>query len=506
MHGPVCGTAEYNLLMILRRFPAIAVLALPILLIACGTAPAIEPTKDLVPTWTVPPLSTIPWTTETPPEVLLPSTWPLSSSGPWLVYRAEDGLVVANPDGTGRTLLLEGQGLGPARLYNFDEIASPSGGWLAVYTFDDPEALIGPSLQIVHVPDGLAVWTTRLLSEEIEAEIAGGAQPGSPAMQAADAVNMPGALAWSPDGKRLAFTAALDGPSSDIYLYDLAKAQVLHVTGGPNQIASLSWSPDGQWIAHQAVKGFGSSAGWIMGSVWTVSPDGRQLNKLYEPESGGEVFVGWSEGNSLISYSFSADGPHDLRAAGADSGIDTVLVPTYFSSAAYTSREGVVAYAVPGAMTYTGAEPGAYLWHPVWGPPRQVDAGDWDYVQWAPASGRFYFEGPSGVLAVAPDGDSIAKFAVVDRVSPSPDGDYVVLWGDGYFDRDTDLKLFTADLEEIKTLASGDFSVVSWRPDSAGVMTMGEAGLEYHPLDGPPTWIDASAMAGFEGGLGWVSR
>jgi hypothetical protein len=35
-------------------------------------------------------------------------------------------------------------------------------------------------------------------------------------------------------------------------------------------------------------------------------------------------------------------------------------------------------------------------------------------------------------------------------------------------------------------------------------MAMGEAGLTYYPLEGQALIVDPSALATFEGGLGWI--
>jgi WD40 repeat protein len=485
-----------------RHFPAIAVLAAAVLAVACGgTSPPESPTSTASEARA---LATSPAPIASPTlEIQLPADWPISTTGPWLVYRNEGGFVVANPDGSGRMLLFDGASLGADYLYDFETVASASGGWIALYTFDDPETMTGPSLQLVHVPDGIVRWSTRLLSKEIEADLAGGAEAGSPASEAAQAVTMQGSLAWSPDGQKLAFVAALNGPSSDLYVYDLRRGRLQRITSGPNQMASLSWSPDGQWIAHQAVESFGTGAGWTMGAVWVVSPDGRQLNKLYAPNSGGEVFVGWSRGDSLISYSFGGDGFHDIRAAGADGAVENILIPSYLSDAAYDPASGTISYAVSQGMSYIGAEVGAFLWSPVGSGSNRVDAGNWDTVQWSEAAGRFYFEGLSGVMGVTPSGESVTV-PVVDQVSVSPDGRYVALWGNGYSDRQSGIYIYTSDLEIVVTLDEFDVPFVLWRPDSAGLMAIGEAGLTYYPLEGQALIVDPSAMASFEGGLGWV--
>jgi hypothetical protein len=431
-------------------------------------------------------------------EVVSPAGYPLAANGPWLVYRAGEAIFIANSDGSGHRVLYDG----PTLPFDLDDAVAPSGSLLALYGFDDPAAQVGPWLRVVRMPLGVEVFSTPLLSSEIEAVLAEGTEGGSAEAEAATAVTLPDALAWSPDGQRLAFVAALHAISSDLYVYSFDRAFLSRVSSGPNQIASPSWSPDSSWIAHQAVEGFGTGAGWRMGSVWTVSPNGQRLNRLYAPESGGEVFLGWSRGGSLISYSFTQDGYRDLRAAGADGAVENVLISTYFDDAAYDLASGMVAYAVS-ENAGPGAEPGAYVWGPVMRDPLHMDARDWTTVNWAPGAGLFIFEGPSGVLAVTPEGEG-SEIPRPGRAAVSPDGHYLALWGDGTSSNVGGIELYTTGLEFVRPLEDRPVSVVSWRPDSAGLMAVTEAGLKYYPLEGPSAVVDPSAAGIAEGGLGWV--
>jgi hypothetical protein len=478
-----------------RSLTALAVPAAAVALWACagGASPTpapSPPTSAPRPTATAAPTATL--------EVLSPATYPLSMGGPWLVYRVGDTIFIANPDGSGRRVLYEGATL-PIDL---SELTSPSGNLLALYGYDDPEARKGPWLRVIRLPLGVDVFLTPLLSPVIEKALADGAEGGSPEVEAATAVTLPDALAWSPNGQQLAFVAALNANSSDLYQYDLVHQLLRRVSTGPNQVASPLWTADSLWIAHQAVEGFGTGAGWQMGSVWTASPDGRRINRLYTPESGGEVFVGWSLGNSLISYSFTQEGYRDLRASGAEGAVQNILVPAYFDDAAYDPVSGMAAYAVS-QDAGPGAEPGAYLWGPVMRGSLQVDSREWTSVGLTPGTGLFVFEGPSGVLTVTPEGirgeiDSPGQGAV------SPDGSYLALWGDGMQDRQPGIRLYTGDLEFVRTLEGDPVTLLSWRPDSAGMMAVTESGLIYHPIEGPPILVDASASGEAGESLGWA--
>lgn len=59
--------------------------------------------------------------------------------------------------------------------------------------------------------------------------------------------------AWSPDGKSIAFSSdrtpfGHDGVHN-IFVYDLRTSSIEYVTSGPNSYFSPSWSPDGSWLA-----------------------------------------------------------------------------------------------------------------------------------------------------------------------------------------------------------------------------------------------------------------
>lgn len=107
---------------------------------------------------------------------------------------------------------------------------------------------------------------------------------------------------WSPDGRYLAFAAALDQPGADLYLYDTQTDYLRRLTSHHNNPQILSWSSDGQTIIYMSVTkmqydrpNFLESSG-----LYTVSISGTE-QLLMKPNNvpGGLVWL--SESSFVIS-------------------------------------------------------------------------------------------------------------------------------------------------------------------------------------------------------------
>ncbi len=69
-----------------------------------------------------------------------------------------------------------------------------------------------------------------------------------------------GGFAWSPDGKRIAFSATrnpdlVQGGSSDVYVLSLAGGEAKRIVDQPGPDRAPLWSPDGKWIAFTSAMG-----------------------------------------------------------------------------------------------------------------------------------------------------------------------------------------------------------------------------------------------------------
>lgn len=141
-----------------------------------------------------------------------------------------------------------------------------------------------------------------------------------------------GAFAWSPDGKQLAFSAAIDGPSSDLYLYDTQDESVTRLSDGIEQIQGIRWSPDGKWIWHTTI-----SYGYCMvcdGHNFAAAADGSRIVTL--PGNDVFLFLTWVDGDSyLVTDQANGPGSFDLQLVDVPTGRSRTLWPGVYHSFIY---------------------------------------------------------------------------------------------------------------------------------------------------------------------------
>ena len=243
---------------------------------------------------------------------------------PTIVVYASNGRLLINDGMSMQTLALEGT------LMKWS--VSPDSKWLAVYvsaaTREYQKLPLQWSLRLMSLPNGVVRFSAPLLSAQIEQELTQSMYQPNEAMLALDTS---GNIAWSPDGTRLAFVSAQDGPTSDVYLLDTRSLQVARLTDGPTQAASLVWSPDGRWIAHLAVDNFGVGAGWSTTQVWLAAADGGPTKKVYDAskENGFVVSATWLDATTLfVIHASSSAGQDKSIVLNIDTGQMTVLDST----------------------------------------------------------------------------------------------------------------------------------------------------------------------------------
>lgn len=238
----------------------------------------------------------------------------LSQTGPWIVFAAENGLWAMNEDGSALTQVTTDKVIGPSDLRTG---VSPQGAALAFITSSPASIPQDLTLHIVSLPDGKIKTITPLTSPEMQPDP--NAELCDPKAEAGRAILIGNSLQWSPDGSQLAFVGALQGDSSDVYVYSLADESIARLSNEPGQAYDLHWHwlPESKTIAYFSATCFGSGAGFNMEGAYTVNAATAQTEKIYtpNPEGWGEKFITWSRSGAETFFvsTFSGCPQRDLR-------------------------------------------------------------------------------------------------------------------------------------------------------------------------------------------------
>lgn len=152
-----------------------------------------------------------------------------------------------------------------------------------------------------------------------------------------------GAVEWTPDGKKLLFTAnrkenwELEGQDSEIYSVDIASGSVTALTDRYGPDAGPQVSPDGKTVAYVGYDDVGNA--FDQAGLYTMNVDGSGKRLLTSDFPASPDGMEWNQAGLFVSY--ESDGEHRVARVGPD-GNKTML----------GARLGSTYYALP----YTGGE------------------------------------------------------------------------------------------------------------------------------------------------------
>lgn len=249
----------------------------------------------------------------------LPSITPLpalSPEGPYLAFvtNRNGPLILMDIDGGGREMINLPTG---AKIFNVKASISPSGEWIALYTgnLDPPYDL---TLILLNLTDGSLQHVASLLADGYPdnlipiAEQIAESHP-NPAVRAVEHWISPVRLSfedgihtldWSPDGLLLAFSAQIDGPSSDLYVYDINEKTILRITDDMQNIRNIEWTPDGDMILYQ---NYIVEQVYSLSSLHVAKPDGSQVWDLDPADTLWYGIKGWAGPYQLIVGHYGGD-------------------------------------------------------------------------------------------------------------------------------------------------------------------------------------------------------
>ncbi len=114
--------------------------------------------------------------------------------------------------------------------------------------------------------------------------------------------------AWSPDGKRFAFTSTRDG-NQELYVMSADGGEWTRLTSHPAIDAHPAWSPDGNSIAFATDR-------WGDLELALIDPDGAHLRRLTD-SPGLDDYPAWSPDGARLAFTSNRDGNLEIYASDA---------------------------------------------------------------------------------------------------------------------------------------------------------------------------------------------
>ncbi len=355
-------------------------------------------TSTPLPTGTSTPTSTatlLPTRTPTLTPSLTPTPLPtlisVAPDGPWLALASEHGLWVSAPDGTVLTQVETAPIVAPAGLVHG---VAPSGGHVAYMTDEGNSNL---ELHILELPQLKEIAALPLLSQEVQAQLAS-SNPPAGLKEGLRAIREQNGLAWSPDGRTLAFTAMRDQPAADLYLYSLASGKTTRIEKLPSHSYNPSWSPDGRFLIFFSATNFGNGQGISMDGAWELAFDEGKVHQLYKPIGEGEILLGWKTPTTFLIYTWDhvCQGTN-LRLIDAETRSVSWVLERCFTSAAQDPETGNILISIQPAVAEFCAcssgshiEPGIYYVPAGLGLPQHIHNQAVDRLIWDEGTRLFY--------------------------------------------------------------------------------------------------------------------
>ncbi|HEY69997.1 MAG TPA: hypothetical protein G4O08_05370 [Anaerolineae bacterium] len=261
----------------------------------------------------------------------------LDLAGPWLLAIDESSVLAFNADGSGQTELLS---FGPQ---NF--ALSPDGRKLAYIADTHPEdESRGFQLRLLVLPSGPDELITELQNPDLLPPDEPGI--GDPVTEAFRAIGMT-APRWSHNGSYIAFIGQQEGPSADLYVYDIQEREITQLTDGPSQAYGISWSPGDDFIFHAGVDSFGTGAGYADVGSWIARRDDTGIIDV-STGGGSDQAMAWYVDDGVLLTSWRQPcGMADLQSLEIEAAASEMIWPYFLEFLVFDESTGALAFLVP---------------------------------------------------------------------------------------------------------------------------------------------------------------
>lgn len=309
-------------------------------------------------------------------------------------------------------------------------------------------------------------------------------------------------LSWSPDSRRLAFAAQIDGPSSDVYLYNLETNSIHQAENSIQNVFQISWSPEGEYIVFKNSEPGPVYAGL---SLYAIRPENQVIDQpkpLYSTTwlGGGDWLSPYL---LLIADGTDTAGNSNLKSLDIRTGEIQILWPGAVSHYAIDPIEQTIA-----VNTGEFADPQKYGVFLVTFSGHQTRA--FDGLYWTSLffrggeKHRFLMQGESerSIKASFPLNGEVVGFNLYgkpdlmghfaeDKISISPDNSWLLMYDDA------NLYLYDTNDSLVETFLISGIQNILWRPDSQAIFFSADNALYFLSIpNGKPAWIDECGQSG----------
>ena len=461
-----------------------------------------SPTVQSSPTLNPPTIST---STPTSAEEYSIPERPLAEEEPWLLIQDVTGVWALNSDGSGMAKIIDWTETSE-RIDSVRFIPAAGKAVMAVLEYDS-SLFSFPMLNLISLPNGGVQYSTHLLSDSIEQTL----QDSERYVEVIDIFAAVGPLnkpAWSPNGRLLAFNAAIDGDSADLYVYDPANEVLTRLTSGSTQSLTPHWSPQGTSIVQGGAEVIGwerSGMGYQMDAVWAISIVDSSVKLLFVSEiSGYENILAWPSNTSVLIDTLEAYCPyHDLRTVDINNGEAQLHWPNGYDARAYDRSSNTVLLAVldinhPIPECAPTDPPGFYLLDLPSASTQilAIEPATEAEVLFDNASGRFFIHTGDQLHTINTSGESM-QFSTPDRgyqpLLISSNGDR---WS--FVDKDSNLWVGD-DTGDLIQVYDGKIKVRTWNPQGDALFFLAEEEETFVLYIAPaPSFIPKMINANFD--------
>jgi Tol biopolymer transport system component len=140
--------------------------------------------------------------------------------------------------------------------------------------------------------------------------------------------------AWSPDGKKIVFTAARDGYQPSLFTMNADGSGQTRLTTNPATDSvspswdlEPAWSPDGQTIVFYRLVET-RQAGIVLASLMTIRPDGSSLASIpgLDNQTAADPEPSWSPDSRRLAFDGVVNGQYGLVVSNADGSAARIVV------------------------------------------------------------------------------------------------------------------------------------------------------------------------------------